>query len=445
MANLRGYLGGSGLRAVALRALTGSAGLRVVGMGFAFLVGIQLARGMGPVGYGTYGVAMSIIALLMVPTEFGLPQLVVRETAASAAKGDWGKVRGLLRWSRSISLRSSIIVSAVVVLVLVVGARHIDRALAMALLVGLAMIPLVALGKTRGAALRGLHHIVKGQMPDTLLRPGTQSLLLFAVAGLSISLTPAIAMLIGVVGAGVGLVVSAFMLRRAFPSEARLATPETRADEWRSSCIPMAMTEAMRILQGHLAVLMLGLMAAVASVGVYKVAVAINVVVIMPTGIFISVVAPLISSLFAAGDRDRLQKLLSWTSAGMVAGTALLSAPFFFAAPFAIRLVFGDEFAEAAVPLQILCAGALLTASAGTAGTLLNMTGHETSVRRASFQSLLLLMVLLPPLIWWAGATGAAIATVAASLLWRMRMVHDCRKLIGLEPGLRSFLKSGGR
>ncbi|WP_327058751.1 lipopolysaccharide biosynthesis protein [Luteimonas fraxinea] len=438
---LNHYFRGSGLRAVILRGLTGSAGLRVVGMGFALLVGIQLARGMGPQGYGIYGLAMSIVAILMVPTEFGLPQLVVRETAASAARSRWGDIRGIINWSRDASLISSVLVAVLVIIVLVAGGRYIDQPLSEALLVGLLMIPCVALTKTRGAALRGLKHIVKGQIPDTVLRPGTQSLILFFAASLALTLTPALAMLTGVVGAAFAYLASNIMLRRALPSEAKSAQRVIRVKEWRSSCIPMAMTEAMRILQGHLAVLVLGLLAAAESIGIYKVATAIALVVTTPTAIFVSVAAPLISSLHTSEDRIRLQRLLSWTTAGMVGCTALLSAPFFFAAPVAINLIFGGDFVEAAIPLQILCAGALLTASAGTAGTLLNMTGHEICVRRASLQSLVLLLALLPPLIWYGGPSGAACATVIASLLWRARMVRDCRRIIGLDPGLSGYIR----
>src|SRR5690606_42064816 len=68
---------------------------------------------LGTDGYGTYGLAMSVIALLMIPTEFGLPILVVRETAASVAGREWAKFRGLLRWSARFIIGTSLLVSLV--------------------------------------------------------------------------------------------------------------------------------------------------------------------------------------------------------------------------------------------------------------------------------------------------------------------------------------------
>lgn len=445
IAKLRRYLIGPGLGPRLMKAVGGSAGLRLAGMGFGFLVGVQLARGLGVDGYGVYGIAMSVIALLMVPTEFGLPQLVVRETAANATKGNWSKVAGLLRWSRKVSIVSWLLISVAVVVALLVGIQHIDRDLAAALAVGLSTIPLVAIGKTRGAALRGLSHVVKGQMPDVLIRPGVQSVLLFAAAAFAIPLTPALAMGTGVISAGLALLLAVLMLKKVLPAAVRKVEPEIEKERWRSACIPMAMTEAMRILQGHLAILMLGLIATSSSVGNFKVATAVSVVVAVPTGILVSVVAPSISSLFVADDRARLQKLLAWSSAVMVCGVAVLSLPFFIAAPSLIELVFGSDFTAAATPLRILCLGAVLTATAGTAGTLLNMTGNERRVRRASFEALIILVVVMPPLIILSGASGAAIATVVASLFWRARMVRDCRRLLGLEPGLLALVRPGSK
>lgn len=442
---IRSLLAGRGLGAVLVKAATGSAGLRVVGMGFGFLVGIQLARGLGTEGYGIYGLAMSVIALLMVPTEFGLPQLVVRETAANATRGDWGKIRGILAWSQRVSLLGWLVVSALVATAVALGSSWIGRELSSALLVGLATIPLVAVAKTRSAALRGLRHIVKGQIPDVALRPAILSLLLVLAASLAIPLTPTLAMGLGAISAAGALVLAIVMLGRALPAAARLAKPQVDADRWRSSCIPMAMTEAMRIVQGHLAILMLGLVATASSVGIFKVATAVSVVVAAPTGILISVVAPSISYLFSANDRARLQKLLTWASIAMAAGVLAISLPFFVAGPALVRLVFGHEFSAAVAPLQILCAGAVLTATAGTAGTLLNMTGHERRVRRASLHALFLLVILLAPMILLAGASGAALATVMASLLWRFSMVRDCRRLLRLEPGLLGLLRREAR
>src|SRR5690606_12384491 len=179
---LRCYLSGSELGPMLIKAVTGSAGLRIAGMGFGFLVGVQLARGLGAEGYGIYGVAMSVIALLTVPTEFGLPQLLTREVAAAQVRRDWGRLKGILCWSSQVSLLISAVIGVCVVAWLLLSGRGLASPFGMTLLAGVAMVPVVAQLSMRSATLRGLQQILRGQLPDVLLRPMFYSLLLFFVS-----------------------------------------------------------------------------------------------------------------------------------------------------------------------------------------------------------------------------------------------------------------------
>lgn len=437
---LRAYISGTSLGPTLIKAVTGSAGLRIAGMSFAFLVGVQLARGLGAEGYGIYGVAMSIIALLTVPTEFGLPQLLTREVASAQVRQDWARMRGILRWSSRVSLLLSLVIGVGVVAWLLLTGRGLGSPLGMTLLAGVAMIPVVAQLSMRAAALRGLQQIVRGQLPDVLLRPMFYSLLLFVVPLWVMPLTPALAMALGVASAAIALVLALHMLRKALPGEARAANPIVDVRSWWSSALPMAMTEGMRVIQGHLATLALGILAVPVAVANYRVAASIATVIVVPTSIFIAVLAPLVSALHTQGSKEKLQRLLMWTSLGMTLGVSLLALPFLVAGEVLLVLVFGGEYAQAEAPLRILCVGAILTASAGAAGTVLNMTGHERSVRNGSLLSLVVLLLLLPPASIFANEVGAAVATVIASLVWRMKLAADCRKLVAIDPSIRSFL-----
>src|SRR5690606_13473193 len=204
IARLRDYLGGAGLGPVLVKAVTGSAGLRIAGMGFGFLVGVQLARGLGAEGYGVYGLAMSVIALLTVPTEFGLPQLLTREVAVAHVAENWGRLRGILKWSTRASMVLAIVV-AVGVLLWLAWHRQFDTAFGATLLAGLVLVPAVAALSLRSAALRGMQQIVKGQAPEVLLRPALHSCFLLVVGLLAVPLTPALAMWLGVLGAALSL------------------------------------------------------------------------------------------------------------------------------------------------------------------------------------------------------------------------------------------------
>lgn len=439
---IRTYLSGTGLGPTLVRATSGSTGLRIAGMGFGFLVGILLARGLGAEGYGIYGVAMSIIALLTVPTEFGLPQLLTREVASAHVARDWGRLRGMLDWSSRVSLAMSAVIGLGVVAWLLSSGRGLASPLGMALLAGILLVPLAAQVSMRSAALRGLQRIVTGQLPDVLLRPMLHALLLALAVWWFAPLTPVLAMASGVAAAALSLIAAQALLRRTLPAEVDAVPAILRSRDWWSSALPMALTEGMRILQGHVAILVLGAMATMAEAGLFRVATSVSLLIGTPLTLFAIVCAPIIAQLHAQGHRARLQRLLWWTSLAMAVSTLLLTVPFMVAGEHLLALAFGEEYRQANTALLILSAGLVVNGWFGVSATLLNMTGLQNRVTYASLLSLAVLVVLMFPLTTFAGVDGAAWATTLSLLAWCLVMWHDGRKLLSLDSSCTFFMRT---
>jgi O-antigen/teichoic acid export membrane protein len=435
------YLSRPGLGPLLVKAVIGSAGLRFAGIFFGFLVGVQLARGLGVEGYGIYGLAMSIIALLTVPIEIGLPQLLTREVAVAELTGNRGRLRGILRWANRTAIFTTITIVILVAASLAATQEDLASPLSMTLLAGLLMAPLVAFSNLRAATLRGFHHIVKGQLPDTLVRPASFSILLFIVSLLSIPLSPAFAMGLGAVSAAVALVVGATMLRSALPSEIRVAAAETQSRDWWASTLPMALSEGMRVLQGHLVILLLGFMATASMVGVFRAASSVYLLIAVPFTLLNIVGAPIIARLHAQGDRARSQRLMSWIALGIVGTTILLTLPFVVAGEMLLSMVFGVGFGDANAPLLVLCASAIINGFFGASTTLLNMTGHHARVTRASGISLATLAVTSPPLINYFGVMGAASAAALSLILVNALAWRDALNLLGLDTSVIKLLR----
>ncbi|MGQ4659016.1 lipopolysaccharide biosynthesis protein [Lysobacter sp. F6437] len=432
----RNYLAGPGLGALLVKAVLGSAGIRIAGMGFGFLVGVQLARGLGVAGYGVYGIAMSIIALLTVPTEFGLPQLLTREVASAQVTCNWTKVRGVLHWASRAVSKISLAIAVSVVAWLLIADRGIESPLGRTLLSGLLLVPLVAQGNIRSATLRGLQHIVKGQLPDALFRPALYSLLLFLMSLLVVPLSPAIAMGLGSVSAAFALVIATLMLRTTMPEQAAASGVVIDARGWWADALPLALTEGMRVLQSHLVILLLGIMSTVAIVGVYRVASSVTLLVAMPVTLFNLVSAPIIARLYAEGDYRRLQRLLASVAVGMTLCILVLILPFFVVGDVMLGRIFGDDFSSANTTLLILGVGVLSNGLFGANSVLLNMTGHQARVTRASAISLTLLVVVLPPLVWFFGIIGAAVGSSLAMTAWNFLMWRDALRLLTINSCL---------
>lgn len=66
-----------------------SIAIKVFGLGFSLLTAVVLARVLGPEQYGIYSYVLAIVSILAIPAMFGLPSLIVRETAKAEVKQEW--------------------------------------------------------------------------------------------------------------------------------------------------------------------------------------------------------------------------------------------------------------------------------------------------------------------------------------------------------------------
>lgn len=430
LGTFRLYLLGGGLGPFLIRSLAGSGAVQIAGMAVTFLVGVQLARGLGLEGYGYYGIAMAAVSLASVPGEYGIPRLVVREVAAASASDDRPRLFGVLRWADRAGLLIGLGLAVAVALVAFAIAGPDDTAV-IAIFWGAPIIPLVALARNRGAALQGLQHVVRGQVPFMLVRPLAFALLLFAMflAWPGAGARHAMA-LNGLTAAG-ALLVGHLWLSRRLP--ARPATAMAAGGNWLKSALSMALADGMRVTQLQLVILLLGLLASVSATGLFRVAVSILVAIALPITVMNSIVAPVMARLYAEGDHRRLQQMCTHSARWMTAGVFTLSLPFVFWGAPLIGFVFGAEYAPAAMPLLILAGGQIVTACFGVNIGLLMMTGHEQRVTRAMFWGLLASLVLTLALVPAWSEIGGAVATVGALLVWNLLTWIDAHKFLGIE------------
>ncbi len=154
-----------------LRGGLGSLAFKLTSAGLLFGLTVLLARVLGPAGYGVYAYVFALVSLMAVPAELGLPHLVVRETARAHVHEQWGLMRGLWRWA---ALASGVLAVAIAVVAggLAWGLADGFSSLQLATFAwGLLLVPLIALGNLAGAAVRGLRHVLLGQLPGLVLRP----------------------------------------------------------------------------------------------------------------------------------------------------------------------------------------------------------------------------------------------------------------------------------
>lgn len=399
------------------------------------LTAVFLARLLGPKGYGVYAFAFSLITVLAIPSQLGLPQLVVRETAKAQVNKDWGALRGLWRWSSlSVWLFSFIVAGGALAAMLLFGGE-IDAAQRQTFLWGLVLIPVIALGNIRGAALRGLHRVIKGQLPEFVLRPGL--FLLLILVGLyvvGVTIEPGTAMMLHAAAASAAFVIGAYILYRERPPELSLKpAPIYQHRDWALSAVPLAAIGALTLINSNTDILMLGFMGSKHDVGIYKVVVTGSNLIIFGLQAINMVVAPQFSRLYSQNKLDDLQKMVTSSSrAIMIIALPTVIAVVLFGKP-VLGLVFGHEYRDGYWPLVILGLGQLFNAFFGSVSMLLNMTNNERQTIKGVAVAALTNVVLNALLIPLYGTIGAAIATSISVVLWNLVLWFFVRKSIGIE------------
>src|SRR5690606_28509499 len=157
---------GNSLKSNLMRGGLASIAIKIFGLGFSLLTVVILARTLGPEQYGIYSYVLAIASILAIPAMFGLPSLIVRETAKSEVKQTWGLMRGLWHWANSIALFFSFIIALIAVVILWFNRDSLSEMQFLTYAWGIAFIPLSALAALRGASLRGLRKVIQGQLPE---------------------------------------------------------------------------------------------------------------------------------------------------------------------------------------------------------------------------------------------------------------------------------------
>lgn len=399
-----------------------SLALRIAGLASTFLLGVILARVLGPTEFGIYGLVISVAAVVMMIALLGTPQLAVRELSVRSARGDWAGVKGLIGKFGAATLAASLALGA-----LAIGATWLldnDPQGRMLYVAQGAMIAiLMVVTSLIAAELRGLGAMFKGQVIDIAVRPAAVFIVALALvlAGTQLRASDALWIQVGV--AIMVAVISLFWIRSALPVEAHNVSA-SRDIPWLRAALPLGAVDVLRQLDGTYGMLIVGALASGVDLGIYRVALSCAVVVAMPVTILHIIQAPTVSRLHDFGHTEQLQRLLSTTSAALFAIVLPIVAASWLIGRPAIVLVFGAEYANAWLPLFLLCVGQLLFAFFGMGPILLAMCHGERALTRIYLAAVGLGAASAVPLIHAYGAAGAAAAqilsmTVIGFLSWR--------------------------
>lgn len=431
------------------RSAAGTFGLKVVVTGLAFISNVLLARLLGVTEYGIYAYVGAWVSLLNIASVLGLDILLVREVATYQTQSAWHLLHGLLGWADRMVLRVSLAL-AVTAAVIAAGIAWAMTAggdspeMPIAFWVAMMLLPLLGLMRLRQAALRGLHHILAGHIPESLIQP----VLFIAMIGgaallfnegfnetssevFSGKLTAPWAVGMNVAATGAAFLVGTELLRRKLPRVIKDASPSYQTGAWVRSALPLLFIAGMNVINAQADILMLGAMKGAEAAGVYTVAKRGADLIAFTLIAVDAALAPTAASLWATGELKLLQRVVT-KSARLI---LLISLPvaigfIIFGAWFLVP--FGPEFTKGRAALAILSVGQLMNAGMGSVGLLLIMTGHERDVAVGFGISALSNVILNAAMIPAWGLEGAAAATASSIIIWNVLLALRVYQRLGI-------------
>jgi len=399
-------------------------------MALTLLMGIILARMLGPEDFGVYGSVMAVAAILSVPAQFGLPQLITREISAYRVRGDLVRIRTVLTWFSLLVLAGSVAMMIIAALFWLPSSHVSDDVGARVW--GIALIPVTAAIALGMGMLRGFHRIVGAQLYDAVARPGLMLFAFLIVYALDLAADAELALAMQAGTGALVIGVCAFHVYRVIPSALK-KLPSGRFDRRLIASAPsMAGTEILRVLDGQYAVVLLSLLAPIDNVALFRVALSLAGFVALPSTLVNLVIMSYIAELHRTGDRALLQKIARASAILCFTSTLIMTLGLYVFGQSILVMLFGPEYAGAWLPLVLISLAYTINGFFGGQATILNMAGEERAVLSAFILSpaigIAVTLLLFPVIGFYAAAIAAVLSYSTQSIFLHMH----ARQRLGL-------------
>ncbi len=393
-----------------------------------------MIRILGRQQYGIYSYFFSLISISIIPVEYGISNLIIRETARAESNDQANTIIGLWWWSFRITLWVSLSLIGIILIILYsTGKSWVDEYQLFTLLWGLPLILIQSMIHLSSAALRGMKRIILGQVPNIIIIP--LLFIVFFVLGSIIwpnDLSPAFAMAIRLFASIIALIASIIFLLKNTPREIFTFKPLYNKKYWLLSVIPFGFSTGLNIMKSHASILILGFFVSPEQIASYQVAVSAAAIAVLVLHSMNTLLAPQFASLFANNEKRKLQKLVTLSARAVLSFNLVISFIFILFGKQILMIAFGAETVDAYPAVLILLVGQLINSFIGSVAFLLNMTGHEKDVMIIVSISTVLNIVLTFLIAPRYGILGAAIANSASIIFDQIAMFFYVRKRLGI-------------
>jgi O-antigen/teichoic acid export membrane protein len=413
------------------------AGISTAGQGVGRVIGyvtqVVIARLLGAQFYGFYTAGVALINGLQILSRFGMENGVVRYVAHYREHEDSSRVRGTIVMALLFPIALSVVLSAV----LFFGAGFIadsgwlreNGAQMVSVLRAFAFVlPFFVFMSMTAWATQGFQTVTYAAYIQQLIRPG----LFLVFVGVCYVLGAKVFGVIAAYALAMFLagLAGLYYLRKLFPDlfDRRAQTRfETKALFGVS--VPMSITQGAQYLNNFSAILILGVFAAGAPVGIFNAAARTATFLTAVRFAFSGIFSPIISGLHARQDMEEMGRLYKDVSRWIFTGAFGLFLVIVVFAP-EVMGIFGKAFGAGVTALVIVAIAQLYSSSVGPAPRMLAMTGNQnfamiaTSV--AAITGVIVSFILIPRFEVLGAALGMATAIIVentgtmSAVKWRL-------------------------
>lgn len=396
-----------------------------LGSALRFLVQLAFARMLGDVGFGRFVVARTWGETLASFADRGHGAAMLRILPELQERGRGGPYRRLLRHGLTATVVGAVLLSA-----LAVGLARVLRPDDLALTIGLALVPLLAVVRVLRTVLTAQHRIHAAMLVTEVAQPivlmATAAALFLAVRATAVWALASLALSLVLAG-----LVEVLLIRRALPPDSDHAV---EGDDLRRPGLlgPMFVIQSTVIVYNAADVLIAEAVLGYAAAGVYAVALRIAGLVRNINNIVEQTAAPKMAAAHARGDHQGLQRIIDH-SIGISLVPTLIGTAGIAATGWWLLAIFGPSFTDGYGPLLVLLAAQVIAAATGPSGNVLMMTdAHRTF---ATIQGVLVGVHI--PLAWLLtsrfGLVGTAASTFAITATTNALIVAFTRRQRSLD------------
>ncbi len=413
-----------------LSSVASTLGTRAIDIPSRYAFHFLVAAKLGVIQAGAFYIVFSVLTLIAGAGRLGIDRAMTREVAQAMAREDPHGARVAIRRGLSFVAAYALVAATITALAAPTLAQGMfaDSSLTGPIRLSAIIIVPLCLSAAMAGALAGLHRVSVSQMIYSWAWPAIFCLI--ALWG-ELSLDNAFDLMLGAVT--LTAVLSSGFLVRAWPRGGERTTPALTLKQFATLGLSLFTTEVVQLLVAALPVLVLGVVATKADVGVYAMAWRLALVLNLLVVAMAAVASPRFAAAAAREDTQGLKRTAMQTLAITLALGAAPLVILAIGAPFWLSL-FGQGFAIGATTLRILLAGQAILMLAACTPEMLGMTGYERPMQRVNQIAVLVYAPLVVALCVWAGDVGAAIATLLVAMITAIGSSMLAQRHLGFVP-----------